>query len=188
MNTIKLLVNKYRYLKEDYVPNNLVELTKEYSKGGIYLVDEAANAFQELVDNAKKDGLEVRAISAYRSYAYQVNLYNRYKKEDGEAAADTYSARPGFSEHQTGLCVDVDNRVKSFTEFEETKSFNWMQEHAHEYGFILRFPNDKENITGYTYESWHYRYVGKEIATYIKKNNITWDEYYMEFLENEGEK
>ncbi len=188
LNTIKLLVNKYRYLKEDYVPNNLVELTKEYSKGGIYLVDEAAKAFQELVDNAKKDGLEVRAISAYRSYAYQVNLYNRYKNEDGKAAADTYSARPGFSEHQTGLCVDVDNRVKSFTEFEETKSFDWMQEHAHEYGFILRFPNDKENITGYTYESWHYRYVGKEIATYIKKNNITWDEYYMEFLENEGEK
>lgn len=183
LNTTKLLVNKYYYLKEDYVPDNLVELTTTYSKGGISLVKEVALAFQELVDKAKADGYQIRAMSAYRSYQYQVNLYNRYVRQDGQEAADTYSARPGFSEHQTGLCVDVDDRVKSFTDFENTESFKWMQENAYLYGFVLRFPKGKENITGYDYESWHYRYVGKEIAKYIKEHDITFDEYYMEFLD-----
>jgi len=117
-------------------------------------------------------------MSTYRSYDYQVDLYNRYVKEDGKNAADTYSGRPGHSEHQTGLAVDVFNNKETYTNFEKTKEFTWMQNHAHEYGFILRFPKDKVNETGYEYESWHYRYVGKKIAKYIKENNISFEEYY----------
>ena len=184
LNTPHLLVNKYYYLDKDYVPDGLTSMSLEYSKGGIQLVDYAYQAFMQMVDDAKREGLSIRAISAYRSYSYQVNLYNQYLLRDGREDADTYSARPGFSEHQTGLCVDVDDRKKSFTDFSSTDSFLWMQENAHKYGFILRFPKDKEHITGYSYESWHYRYVGKKEASYIKKNHITFDEYYMEFLEN----
>ncbi len=184
-NTNQLLVNKYYYLGEDYVPKNLVELDGTYSKGGIYLVKEAAQAFQKMVDQAKADGYSIRAISAYRSYQYQVHLYQRYVDQDGQEEADTYSARPGFSEHQTGLCVDVDNRVMDFNHFEETKSFQWMMENAARYGFILRYPKGKEAITGYQYEAWHYRYVGEEIANDIKEHGMTYDEYYMEFIDKE---
>lgn len=182
LNTSKILVNKYFYL-EKYVPNHLIELSTDYSKGGIYLVEEASKWFQKLVDDAKQEGIVIRAISAYRSYDYQVKLYNRYVEQEGIEKADTYSARPGFSEHQTGLCVDVDDRKLNFTEFENSKSFEWMQENAYRYGFILRYPKDKEKITGYTYESWHYRYVGEKIAKTIHEKNITFDEYYMEYLE-----
>ena len=125
LNQKEILVNKYFYLEKDYVPNNLIELNKRYAKSGIYLVEEAAIALENLVDAAEKEGITIRAISAYRSYAYQETLYNRYVKEEGSKQADTYSARPGFSEHQSGLCIDVDDKVAPFTEFEDTKSFMW---------------------------------------------------------------
>ena len=119
----------------------------------------------------------------YRSYEYQVNLYNKYVENDGIKEADTYSARPGYSEHQTGLCVDVYDGEIDYTNFEKSDSYNWMQENAYKYGFILRFPKGKENLTGYQYESWHYRYVGKKIAKYIKENDLTLEEYYAKFIE-----
>lgn len=176
-NTEKILVNKYYYLDEKYIPNNLVEISTQYSRQGMKLVDYAKEAFEELSKNALKDNMNIIAMSSYRSYEYQVNLYNNYVKKDGKEAADTYSARPGFSEHQTGLAVDVYNKKESYTNFEKTEEFKWMQNNAHKYGFILRFPKDKENETGYQYESWHYRYVGKDIAEYIHKNNISLEEY-----------
>ena len=141
------------------------------------LVSYAKEAFEKLSHAAKQEKLNIIAMSTYRSYNYQVNLYNRYVENDGKEAADTYSGRPGHSEHQTGLAVDVYNIKETYTNFENTKEFTWMQEHAHEYGFILRFPKDKVNETGYQYESWHYRYVGKEIAKYIKDNKISFEEY-----------
>lgn len=176
-NTEKILVNKYYYLDEKYIPNNLVEISTLYSRQGMKLVDYAKEAFEELSKNALKDNMNIIAMSSYRSYEYQVNLYNNYVEKDGKEAADTYSARPGFSEHQTGLAVDVYNKKESYTNFEKTEEFKWMQNNAHKYGFILRFPKDKENETGYQYESWHYRYVGKDIAEYIHKNNISLEEY-----------
>ena len=176
-NTEKILVNKYYYLDEKYIPNNLVEISTLYSRQGMKLVDYAKEAFEELSKNALKDNMNIIAMSSYRSYEYQVKLYNNYVKKDGKEAADTYSARPGFSEHQTGLAVDVYNKKESYTNFEKTEEFKWMQNNAHKYGFILRFPKDKENETGYQYESWHYRYVGKDIAEYIHKNNISLEEY-----------
>ena len=147
------------------------------------LVSEAKEAFETLSEEAKKEGMTVLAMSSYRSYEYQVNLYNNYVASDGKEAADTYSARAGYSEHQTGLAVDVYNGDLPYTSFEETEEFNWMQENAYKYGFILRFPKDKVTITGYQYESWHYRYVGIKEATYIHEHNLTLEEYYVKKVE-----
>ena len=184
LNTNLLLVNKYNYLTEDYVPSNLENISTTYARSGMQLVKEAKEAFETLSENAKKEGMNVIAMSSYRSYDYQVNLYNNYVAQDGKEAADKYSARPGYSEHQTGLAVDVYNLDLPYTSFEETKEFTWMQENAYKYGFILRFPKDKVNITGYQYESWHYRYVGKKVAKEIKDNNLTLEEYIAKKVEN----
>ena len=184
LNTNLLLVNKYNYLTEDYVPSNLENISTTYARSGMQLVKEAKEAFETLSENAKKDGMNVIAMSSYRSYNYQVNLYNNYVAQDGKEAADKYSARPGYSEHQTGLAVDVYNLNLPYTSFEETEEFTWMQENAYKYGFILRFPKDKVDITGYQYESWHYRYVGKKVAKEIKDNNLTLEEYIAKKVEN----
>lgn len=177
LNTNLILVNKYNYVTQDYIPENLEPIDTAYARSGMQLVSEAKNAFEELSQNAKEDDMTILAMSSYRSYDYQVNLYNNYVETDGKQAADTYSARAGYSEHQTGLAVDVYNGVIPYTSFEETEEFTWMQQNAYKYGFILRFPEDKTNITGYQYESWHYRYVGKEVAKYIHDNNLTLEEY-----------
>ena len=177
LNKINILVNKHNYLKENYVPENLKSLSSTYALSNMKMVEEAANAFESLSKDASKENYKVIAMSTYRSYEYQVDLYNKYVKSDGKEAADTYSGRPGNSEHQTGLAVDVYNQTETYTNFEKTKEYNWMQENAYKYGFILRFPKDKENETGYEFESWHYRYVGKDIAKYIHKHNITLEEY-----------
>ena len=181
-DTNTILVNKYNYLTEDYVPENLQTVDKKYSSKTLQLVDYAKEAFEELSEAASKENYTVLAMSSYRSYQYQYNLYNRYVNTDGIEAADTYSARPGYSEHQTGLAVDVYNGKEDFTNFEKTKEYNWMQDNAYKFGFILRFPKDKVLETGYQYESWHYRYVGKEIAKYIHDNNLCFEEYYATHL------
>lgn len=178
LNTTYILVNKYYYLDENYVPENLEEISKQYALSNMKLVKEAKEAFEEMAKAVKKEGLNIVAMSTYRDYTYQTNLYDKYVKQDGKEAADTYSGRPGYSEHQTGLAVDVFNNKESYINFHTTEEFIWMQEHAKEYGFILRFPQNKEEETGYQYESWHYRYVGLQIATYISENNITLEEYY----------
>lgn len=182
LNTNTILVNKYNYLTEDYVPENLQTVDKKYSSKTLQLVDYAKEAFEELSEAASKENYTVLAMSSYRSYQYQYNLYNRYVNTDGIEAANTYSARPGYSEHQTGLAVDVYNGKEDFTNFEKTKEYNWMQDNAYKFGFILRFPKDKVLETGYQYESWHYRYVGKEIAKYIHDNNLCFEEYYATHL------
>ena len=178
LNTTNILVNKHYYLDENYEPDNLETIDRKYALSGMKLVKEAKEAFEKMASDAKKEKLNIVAMSTYRSYNYQVDLYNRYVRQDGKEAADTYSGRPGHSEHQTGLAVDVYDNEIDYTKFEKTNEFKWMDEHAHEYGFILRFPKDKEKETGYIYESWHYRYVGIEAATYIKENNISFEEYY----------
>jgi len=184
LNTPKILVNKYNYVSEDYIPENLENIDLKYARSGMKLVNYAKDAFEEMAKAAEKDGYRIIAMSSYRSYNYQVNLYNRYKIADGQEAADTYSARAGFSEHQTGLAIDIYNGIEDYTNFEKTKEFTWMQDNAYKYGFILRFPKDKVKQTGYQYESWHYRYVGKDIAKYTKENNICFEEYYVQKIEN----
>ena len=184
LNTNIIIVNKYYYLDNNYVPDNLESISTRFALSNMKMVKEAKKSFEEMASTAKKENLNIIAMSTYRSYEYQVNLYNRYVKNDGKEKADTYSGRPGYSEHQTGLAVDVYNGKENYTNFGKTKEFEWMSKHAHEYGFILRFPKDKETETGYNYESWHYRYVGKEIAEYIKEHNISFEEYYATIIKD----
>ena len=177
LNKNNILVNKYNYLDENYVPNNLEKISNVYALSNMKLVKEAKEAYERMAKDASKDKRKLVVMSAYRDYNYQVNLYNRYAKKDGKDKADTYSGRPGFSEHQTGLAIDLYNGKTVYTKFEETKGFKWMQDNAYKYGFILRFPKGKELETGYQYESWHYRYVGLEIAKEIKEKGICFEEY-----------
>ncbi|MDM5250571.1 M15 family metallopeptidase [Lysinibacillus sp. G4S2] len=142
---------------------------------------EARQALDKMLAAAKQQGFDLAAFSGYRSFDYQTKLYNNYVNRDGQAAADRYSARPGYSEHQTGLAFDIGERGKEdlwlTEEFGETPAGQWLMTNAQDFGFILRFPKDKEDITGYMYESWHYRYVGIDKAKEIKKQNITLEEY-----------
>jgi D-alanyl-D-alanine carboxypeptidase len=123
---------------------------------------------------AAKEGLNIYISSGYRSYNRQVTLYNNYVKSDGVALADTYSSRPGHSEHQTGLCFDLNTIDDSFGNTAESA---WLEKHAQEYGFIIRFPKGKESYTGYQYEPWHLRYVGVELATKIYESGLSLEEY-----------
>ena len=184
LNTPVVLVNKYNYLGSNYIPKNLKNINLKYSRRGMKLVNYAKTAFEDMAKAAAKKKYSIVAMSSYRGYKYQVNLYEKYKKKDGKDAADKYSARPGFSEHQTGLAVDVYNGKIDFNNFEKTKEFKWMQKNAYKYGFILRFPKDKEKLTGYQYESWHYRYVGRKIAKYIHDHNLSLEEYYVKKIED----
>ena len=177
-----MLVNKYNYVSNNFKPDNLVKVSK-FAVNNMYLNKTCMEAFISLASDALKEGYNIRAISTYRTYDYQNNLYNKYAKKDGVDKADTYSARPGFSEHHTGLAIDVDNIKTNFNNFQDTDEFKWMQENAYKYGFILRYPSDKVDITGYMYEPWHYRYVGREIAKIIKEKNLTFEEYYYEYLD-----
>ncbi|XRD24818.1 M15 family metallopeptidase [Lysinibacillus fusiformis] len=178
-----------------YLPNQTLPTEPTYIKGillanKIYPLPstfapeenpEARKALNQMLDTAKQQGFDLVAFSGYRSFEYQTTLYNNYVNRDGQAAADRYSARPGYSEHQTGLAFDIGERGKEDVwlteEFGETPAGQWLFAHAQEYGFILRFPQNKEEITGYMYESWHYRYVGKDVAKEIAKQSITLEEY-----------
>lgn len=179
-----IIVNKYYQLDNDYYYGELVTMDKAYdNKSGSKLNKEAYAAFQKLVDAGEKEGYHIRNNSAYRSYSTQSGLYNNYKNSNGLTWADKWSARPGHSEHQTGLALDVGVKNEySLGKFESSPDFTWMKDHAHLYGFILRYPKGKEYITGYGYEPWHYRYVGVDVATYIYENNITYEEYYAYFV------
>lgn len=170
-----IICNKYHTLKSNYVPN-LVSLD---GYGGGYLEKEAAKHFKEMADAAKREGIKVYNISGYRSYNTQKNLYNSYVSRDGKSKADTYSARAGTSEHQTGLATDI-NSIS--TSFETTQTYQWLSKNAYKYGFILRYPKGKEHITGYMYEPWHYRYVGSSVAKIIYEKNITYEEYYATYI------
>lgn len=126
--------------------------------------------------DALKENIKLYGGSGYRSYSTQSGLYNHYVKEDGKANADTYSARPGHSEHQTGLAIDIVTSKGGFV-YENYQEYKWLIKNSYKYGFILRYPKGKENITGYMYEPWHYRYLGTDIATEIHNLNITYEEY-----------
>lgn len=176
-NNIDVLVNKNNKLNKFYKPDDLVKLKLMYSNENKFLREVAALNFENLSKQAKKEGYTIIAVSTYRSYFYQNELFNYYVKYMGEDKALKASAKPGHSEHQTGLAVDVMGSNKDYNLFEESDEFNWMKANAYKYGFILRYPKGKENITGFKYEPWHYRYVGKDIAKYIHENNITLEEY-----------
>ena len=142
---------------------------------------EAREAFEALAAEAKLSDYELVAFSTYRSFDYQQQLYDRYVSNDGVDAADRYSARPGYSEHQTGLAFDIGElhfeQHFARESFGETPAGQWLAANAHKYGFIMRYPNGKEKITGYMFEPWHFRYVGVDHATKIYEANTTLEEY-----------
>lgn len=129
-----------------------------------------------MADAAKADGVSLRSVSAYRSYQTQQGLYNHYVSIDGKANAERYSARPGYSEHQTGLALDI-NTASISAHFENTAEYAWLQANCAKFGFMLRYPQEKESITGYRYEPWHYRYVGQAIAQTCMDQGLTYEEY-----------
>lgn len=153
-----LLVNKTHGLPRDFGDTDPVAFAK------LTKLQEAANAA----------GYDMPMLSGYRSYAYQVDLYNAYVARDGKEAADRYSARPGYSEHQSGLCFDIGNIDDNYG---DTEAGKWLQEHCKDYGFIIRYPKGKEDVTGYQYEPWHVRYVGEAVAKDIMDKNSTLEEY-----------
>jgi len=184
-NTLSL-VNKVFGLPANYIPNDLVRPNVLFSFGDAKLEkslmrQEAAVAMEKMFAEAKNDGIELAAVSGYRSYGRQDAIFNAEIKRVGKEKALEAVAIPGSSEHQTGLTMDISSRTNDFNldeQFAKTKEGVWLVHNAHEYGFILRYPKGKEGITGYMYEPWHFRYVGIKAATEIYKNNWTLEEYF----------
>ncbi|MFY3791712.1 D-alanyl-D-alanine carboxypeptidase family protein [Ureibacillus sp. MALMAid1270] len=166
------------YIDGVLIANKKYPLPKTFNPGENV---EARAAFEEMAAAARQAGYELTAFSTFRSFEYQTTLYNRYVERDGKDNADRYSARPGYSEHQTGLAFDigeVDRQDLWLTsEFGESEAGKWLVANAHLYGFILRYPQGKEDITGYMYESWHFRYLGIPLATKVKESGVTLEEY-----------
>ena len=175
-NSPWVVVNKTRPLQpKTYAPTDLTSVGN-----GQQMHREAAEALQQLFAGAKQAGLTVTAASAYRSYNYQIQVYNSEVQTYGQAVADSESARPGTSEHQTGWAVDVAGGGCSVEDcFGDTAEGKWVAAHASEYGFILRYPQGKEAVTGYRYEAWHIRYVGTDLAQEMKRqNSLTLEEFF----------
>ncbi len=184
-NDILVLVNKNNKLPSNFIPNNLVPINLKYANKNKLVREKVKTNFERLSHDANKLGYYIIVVSAFRDYEYQNNLYNYYVKTKGKKYADLVSARPGHSEHQTGFAIDVMGSNKDYNKFEECIEFKWMKDNAHLYGFIIRYPKAKEKITGFKYEPWHYRYVGKNVASIIYNENITLEEYYNLYLNNQ---
>lgn len=166
--------NGITYVDGILIANKTYALPSDYNPGG--LLDECLSAFDAMQTDAwYNSGIYLYELSGFRSYETQEGLYNRYVAADGKAEADTYSARPGHSEHQTGLALDVNSLYESFADTAEGK---WLAANAHRYGFIIRYPAGKTDKTGYIYEPWHIRYVGVEKATKIYSSGLCLEEYY----------
>ena len=172
---IKMLVNKFHYLNEDYLPDDIVPISNWYAYEGHSTKKEVYDHYVSMWNDANEQGLVLLVNSSYRTFEEQQEQY--------DMSNDDYASRPGYSEHQTGLALDIVSDGVQGNEFENTDEFKWLQENAHKYGFILRYPKDKEYISGYNYESWHYRYVGEELATKVKESGLTYDEYYAYYCE-----
>lgn len=177
-----ILVNKYNYLEENHEIPNLEDISLMYAYSNNRLQEEAVTNYVKMARAAKENGLSIIVNSSYRTYEEQEKIYNSFYKQYGEEYAEEYSAHAGFSEHETGLAVDIDTYHSTSASFEESEEFAWLTEHCYEYGYILRYPEGLEKITGYLYEPWHYRYVGIEAAKQIKEESITFDEYYQYYV------
>ncbi len=187
-----VLCNKLNKLPDGYVPSNLVEPQVPFSFAGDdmkrYMRKDAAEALEILFEDAKESGVDMVAVSGYRSYDRQDAIYTYNVETRGVEETDKVSSRPGHSEHQTGLAMDVSSESIGYAlepEFDETDEGKWLVEHAHEYGFIIRYEKNRENITGYTYEPWHIRYIGIEIASFLYEHDLTLEILYATYLEEE---
>lgn len=171
-----LIANKTYALPSTFIPTDPAEPVTE-DKSNTSLDKTLMSAWKKMLSDATAKGLNIYISSGYRSYNYQVLVYNTYVKSDGVEKADTYSSRPGNSEHQTGLCFDLNTIEDSFQYTEEGK---WINDNCYKYGFCIRFPKGKDEYTGYQYESWHLRYVGVDLATKLYNNGdwLSLEEYF----------
>ncbi len=176
-----MLVNKYRKLEENFEPYDLSDIPNEYASSDLQASKMAIDAFIEMYNAAKDEGLGLVINSAYRSYETQTKLCNEYKTLYGQSYVDRYVAYPGHSEHQTGLAFDIGSTSSNV--FANSKEYSWVVENAYKYGFIIRFTTKGQNITGFRNEPWHVRFVGKTASEYINKHNITYEEYYAMFVD-----
>nr|WP_209510524.1 M15 family metallopeptidase [Sedimentibacter acidaminivorans] len=184
-----MVVNKSRNIPSSYIPDDLVpldDIPKSLQNPEVNQLRKVAyDALKELFAAAKEEqSFDLYARSGYRSYNTQVSLYSSYVSNHGQEAADKFSARPGQSEHQTGLAMDITCPTMNYqldTTFGDKEEGKWIAENAHKFGFIVRYPKGKEEITGYQYEPWHLRYVGPSLAEEIYKSQLTLEEYFEQF-------
>lgn len=173
--SLRCLVNKMRpFAQKDWAPSDLVDFE------GQQLRAEAAQAARTMMDAAKAEGVTLTVSSAYRSYAVQQQTYQHWVSVNGQKVADQLSARPGYSEHQTGLAIDFSSPEGCRLEecYEDTRAGRWLAKNAQNYGFILRFPKGQQAVTGYLFEPWHYRYLGKDLtARYVASGANTLEEF-----------
>ncbi|PNZ25616.1 D-alanyl-D-alanine carboxypeptidase [Staphylococcus petrasii] len=176
-NHKRVTKNGCTYIDNILIVNKEISLPSSFNPGE---KPESQQALQKMFNQARKEGINLYKISGFRNYQTQVQLYNQYVARDGKKAADKYSARPGHSEHQTGLTYDVGavgSNKNLYESFGNTKEGKWIAKNAHKFGFIVRYPKGKEKITGYQYEPWHLRYLGKDTATKVYKSGKSLEEY-----------
>lgn len=174
-----IIVNKYYKVPEDYRPDDLV------SVDGYEMRRDTGEAYKKMKRAAADEGKRIRVVSAYRSVEYQRGLYNRYLSTDSKANVDRYSARPGYSEHHTGMALDLFGSVDGLRSFVNTPEYEWVKENCWKYGFIIRYTTDIESITGYENEPWHIRYVGTEVSTDMREKGIaSFEEYHVKYIEH----
>lgn len=176
----EILINKANPITEKFISNYTIVDVEENLYKGIKLEQETYNQYLKLKENLLQRGYYINIRSGFRTFNESKNLYNTYALQKGEEYAKKYVATPGASEHNTGLAFDFilsQNKNSYKTDYDSDEYF-YLENIAYLYGFIIRYPKDKENITGYSYEPWHLRYVGIDLAKYLKKNNLTLEEYY----------
>lgn len=176
---VTTLVNKYNKLPDNYEIDDLVTLDEEYSSRGEKIREIAYKNLKVMFDKAREDGINLNVISGYRTSEKQNTLFNNSVKKNGIEHALMYSAKMGHSEHQLGLAIDINTTQESF---KNTNEYKWLKNNSYKYGFIERYKENKENITGFAYEPWHYRYIGIDNATKVFTENITYEEYVIKFL------
>ena len=173
-----IIVNKYYKVPEGYRPPDLETFD------GQLLRKETGEAYKRMREDGLKQGLNIRVVSGYRSVEYQEGLYNRYLSSDSKENVDRYSARPGYSEHHTGMAMDLFGSQDGLRNFENTPEYPWVRDNCYKYGFIIRYLVETEDITGYESEPWHLRYVGVDVATEMKEKNIkSFEEYHAKYLQ-----
>lgn len=177
-----MLVNKFNKIPDDYDPGTIKKFSATYAYGEVHAEETCYNAFITMAKAAKEEGITLILTSGYRAHDKQQKIYDDMKNSKGEDYADKYAARPGFSEHETGLSLDILTYGGLTDTFKTTETYAWLHKNAYKYGFIERYLEGKEYLTGFEAEAWHYRYLGVDLATKVYEEGITYDEYYAFYM------
>lgn len=179
-NTSPLLINKFNRVSDAFEPKKLVTI-----EGNYVATPATAEAYKDMIDEMEENGMKIYIVSSYRDIKYQTNLYRNYLKNDSKEKVDTYSARPGYSEHHTGRALDISQINNNLNAFEGSDEAKWVYDNCYKYGFIVRYKAEQTDVTGYMFEPWHITYVGKEIAEIMHEENIeTLEEYVVKYVDH----